>query len=63
MPYSSAVRMIFSAIRTRPAAVSGMPSSSSVSATTAAPYFLTSGSTVCSDSALPFTELTSGLPL
>ena len=43
--------------------IAGRRASSSVSATTAPPYFATSGSTRLIDSSLPFTELTSALPL
>ena len=63
MPYFAASSMILRAMRTRPSAVSGMPSSSSVSATTAPPYFLTSGNTASITARLPETELTKGLPL
>ena len=62
-PYAVAARKIFSAMRTRPSAVAGMPSSSSVSATTSAPYFRASGNTLCRLSRLPLTELSSALPL
>ena len=62
-PYSAPRATIFFAMATRPSAVDGMPSSSSVSATTAPPYFATSGSTAAIDSSLPFTEFTSALPL
>ena len=41
---------------------SEMPVSSLEMATTAAPYFLISGSTLSSRSSSPVTELTSGLP-
>ena len=40
-----------------------MPVSSLEMATTAAPYFLTSGSTISRRSSSPVTELTSALPL
>ena len=63
MPYSAARAIIFSAMAIRPSAVCGMPLSSRVSATTAAPYFFTSGKTFSRLSSLPHTEFSSGLPL
>ena len=63
MPASRARCRIFSAIANRFSAVSGIPSSSSVSPTTAAPYFFTRGSTVRRLSSLPFTEFTAAFPL
>ena len=51
------------AMANRSAAFLGMPFSSRVSPTTAAPYFLTSGRMFCSDASSPLTELTMGLPL
>lgn len=63
MPQASARRTIFSAMRSRPSAVSGIPPSSSVSATITPPYFFTNGNTMSMDSCLPLTELIRGLPL
>ena len=62
MPYSAQAWMISPAMRTRSAAVRGMPRSSVVSPTTAAPYFLTMGRMVRSTAGSPFTELTIALP-
>ena len=63
IPYSAAVLKIFSAILTRPSAVSGIPSSSRVRATTTPPYFLTSGNISRITSAFPLTELIIAFPL
>ena len=63
MPYFAASASIFSATATRPAALSGMPSSSSVRAMSAAPYFCATGNTASMEARLPLTELISGRPL
>ncbi len=63
IPYFSASFRIFSAIASRPSAVPGMPPSSNVRATTAPPYFCTSGKMASITSCLPFTELIRALPL
>ena len=63
MPYSAALFTILCAILNLPSAVSGIPSSSIVRATTTPPYFLTRGKTAFMLLALPFTEFTIGLPL
>ena len=55
--------MILPAIRARPSASDGMPSSSRVRPTTTPPYFFTSGKTWSMDSCLPLTELIMGFPL
>ncbi len=62
MPWSAARCTIFSATAKRTSGSSEMPVSSFEIATTAAPYFLTSGSTVSRRSSSPVTELTSALP-
>ena len=62
MPWSAARCTIFSATANRTFGSSEMPVSSFVMATTAAPYFATSGSTCSSRSSSPVTEFTSGLP-
>ena len=62
-PAFSASRRILSAISTRPSAVSGIPFSSSVRATTTPPYFFARGNTASMLSRLPFTELIIALPL
>ena len=63
IPYSFALFIIFSAIATRASAVSGIPVSSRVSATTQAPYFFAKGNTASILSCLPFTLFSRGLPL
>ena len=63
IPYFAASRMIRSATRTRPSAVSGIPFSSSASPITTPPYFAMRGNTASMDSCLPLTELTMGFPL
>ena len=63
MPCSAARSTIFLATAKRTSGSMLMPVSSLEMATTAAPYFLTSGSTRSSDSSSPVTELTSALPL
>ena len=63
IPYSAAFFIILSAIATLFSAVSGMPSSSRVRATTAAPYFLANGNTASMLSSFPLTLLRSGFPL
>ena len=63
MPSSSARRMIFWAMATRPSTVSGIPSSSSARHTRPPPYFFTRGRMAFRLSSLPLTELMRGLPL
>ena len=63
IPYSAAVSTMRLAIASLPSAVSGIPSSSRVRATTTPPYFLTSGKMLRITDSLPLTELTSALPL
>ena len=63
MPWSAARSTIFFATAKRTLGSSEMPVSSLEMATTAAPYFLMSGSTDSRRSSSPVTELTSGLPL
>ena len=62
IPRARARFRIFRAMATRFSAVSGMPFSSRVSPTTAAPYFFTRGSTVERLSSFPFTEFTAAFP-
>ena len=62
-PYFAPSSSIRRAMAIRPSLVSGIPDSSRQRATSAPPYFLTSGKTASIDERLPFTELTSGLPL
>ena len=62
MPWSAARSTIRFATANRTSGSSLMPVSSLLMATTAAPYFLTSGRTRSSRSSSPVTELTSGLP-
>ena len=63
IPSAVARSRIRLAMANRSAAFLGMPFSSSVSPTTAAPYFLTSGRIFCREASSPLTELTMGLPL
>ena len=63
MPWSLARSTIFLATANRTSGSSEMPVSSFEIAMTAAPYFLTSGSTDSRRSSSPVTELTSALPL
>ena len=63
MPWSAARWTIFFATSKRTSGSSEMPVSSFEMAITAAPYFLTSGSTSSSRSSSPVTEFKSGLPL
>ena len=63
IPYLAASARIRSAIFSRPSAVTGIPSSSSVRATRTPPYFCTSGKTASMTSCLPFTELIIAFPL
>ena len=60
---ATALSIIFFAMATLSSAFLGMPSLSSASPITPAPYFLTRGRTLLRDSSSPLTELTSGLPL
>lgn len=62
MPQASHAFMIFSAIFMRARAVFGTPCSSTVSPTTAAPYFFTTGRIVRRERSSPFTELTIAFP-
>ena len=63
MPWSAARSTIFFATAKRTSGSSEMPVSSLEMATTAAPYFFTSGSTDSRRSSSPVTELTSAFPL
>ena len=63
IPYSAARSKIRSAMAKRPWAVSGIPLSSKVRATTTPPYFRARGNTASMLSALPLTELIMALPL
>ena len=63
MPYSAARARIRSAMARRPSAVSGIPLSSRVRATTTPPYFLARGNTAAMLSSLPLTEFSMALPL
>ncbi len=63
MPNFAARLTILSATASLPSAVSGIPFSSMVSATTTPPYFATRGNICVMLSSLPLTELTSGFPL
>ena len=54
--------MIFSAIAKRSSALGGIPFSSSVRQTTAAPYLAMSGRIRLIEASSPLTELTRGLP-
>ena len=63
IPYKAAVRRIFLAIFILPSTVDGIPFSSSVSATTNPPYFLTRGKIAFMLSSLPLTEFIIALPL
>ena len=63
MPAASAAATIFCASANRCSASAGIPFSSSVRPTTAAPYFLQMGRRRSSTACSPFTELTIGLPL
>ena len=60
---ASAAATIRRATTSRPSTVLGIPPSSSVRPTTAAPYFLHSGRMASRERCSPFTELTIGLPL
>ena len=62
MPCSAAAWTMRSAMAKRPSAVVGMPSSSSVSPMTFAPYRAAMGRISSSTSRLPLTELMMGLP-
>ena len=62
MPWSAARSTIRFATANRTSGSSLMPVSSLLIATTAAPYFFTSGRTRSRRSSSPVTELTSGLP-
>ena len=63
IPYTFAVSIIFVAISNLFSEVAGIPSSSSVKATTKAPYFFAIGNILSILSFLPFTELIMGFPL
>ena len=63
MPYSRHFVRIRSAIANLSYAVSGIPFSSKVRPTTAAPYFLTDGKILSMTASSPLTELTIALPL
>ena len=63
IPYSAARATIFSAIRSRSSAVSGIPRSSSVRATITPPYFAAIGRTDLRLSSFPFTEFIIAFPL
>ena len=63
IPYSAARRIMRSAMAMRASAVSGIPPSSSVSATSTPPYLAASGNTASMTSLFPLTELIMGFPL
>ncbi len=63
MPYSKALLTIFSAIFNLSSAFLGIPLSSKVSPTTAAPYFFINGNKLSNTLSSPFTELTIAFPL
>ena len=63
IPIEMALSNILFAISNLLSALLGIPFSSNVRPTTAAPYFLTKGNTVFNDFSSPLTELTIGLPL